>query len=134
MNCARFFGSADIESTRFLSLPLNCTESIRRWRMNAFRQGLNRTGLGGPLDITQNVTCFTPNDDAFLAAGSPEVRGNITALERLIKFHTVVEPLYSNFLADGQTYTTFSNETIRITIRGNDIFVNDAKIINKNVM
>lgn len=102
--------------------------------MNAFRAGLNRTGLGAPLDITQNVTCFTPNDDAFLSADSPEVKLNITDLERLIKFHTIVEPLYSNFLEDGQTYTTFSNETIRITIRDGDIFVNDAKIINKNVM
>lgn len=102
--------------------------------MNAFRQSLNRTGLGAPLDITQNVTCFTPNDAAFLSVDSPEVKANITELERLVKFHVVVEPLYSNFLEDGQTFTTFSNETIRITIRGDDIFVNDAKIINKNVM
>ena len=59
---------------------------------------------------------------------------NITDLERLVKFHTVVEPLYSNFLEDGQTFTTFSNETIRVTVRNGDIFINDAKVINKNVM
>lgn len=102
--------------------------------MTAFRQSLDKTGLGAPLDITQNVTCFTPNDQAFLNAGSPNVTANITELENLIKFHTIVEPLYSNFLQDGQTFTTFSNQTIRISIRDGEIFVNDAKIINKNVM
>lgn len=119
---------------RFLSLPLNCTDSIRRWKMNSFRSSLDRTGLGAPLDITQNVTCFTPNDQAFLSAGSPNVTANITELSNLIKFHIITEPLYSNFLEDGQTFTTYSNETIRITIRDGDIYVNDAKIINKNVM
>lgn len=95
---------------------------------SAFRQSLDKTGLGAPLDITQNVTCFTPNDAAFLQAGSPNATANITDLQNLVKFHTVVEPLYSNFLTDGQTFTTFSNETIRISIRGQDIFVNDAKV------
>ena len=85
--------------------------------MNSFRQSLNRTGLGTPLDITQNVTCFTPNDQAFLSAGSPEISGNITNLEKLVKFHTLIEPVYTNFMEDGATYTTFSNETIRIRIR-----------------
>lgn len=123
-----------VERRRFLSLPLNCTESIRRWNMTSFRQSLNRTGLGAPLDVTQNVTCFTPNDQAFLQAGSPQVTGNITNLDRLVKFHIATQPLYSNFLQDGQEFTTFSNETIRISIRGSDIYVNDARIINKNVM
>lgn len=102
--------------------------------MTSFRSSLNRTGLGAALDITQNVTCFTPNDQAFLQAGSPQVTANITDLNRLVKFHIAVEPLYSNFLRDGQTFTTFSNETIRISIRGTEIYVNDARIINKNVM
>lgn len=102
--------------------------------MTAFRSSLDKTGLGTPLDVTQNVTCFTPNDQAFLQAGSPNVTANITELQRLIKFHIITEPLYSNFLEDGQTFTTFSNETVRITLRDGDIFVNDAKIINKNVM
>lgn len=119
---------------KFLSLPLNCTDSIRRWKMNSYRASLDRTGLGTPLDTTRNVTCFTPNDQAFSQAGNPNVTANITALEHLIKFHTVTEPLYSNFLRDGQTFTTFSNEVIRISVRDGEMFVNDAKIINKNII
>lgn len=96
--------------------------------ISAFRQSLDKTGLGAPLDVTRNVTCFTPDDAAFLQAGSPNATANITDLQGLVLFHTVVEPLYSNFLVDGQTFTTFSNETIRISLRGQDIFVNDAKV------
>lgn len=67
-------------------------------------------------------------------AGSPNVTANITNLEHLVKFIIVTEPLYSNFFEEGQTYTTFSNETIRISIWDGDIFVNDSKIINKDLM
>lgn len=102
--------------------------------MTAFRGSLDRTGLGTPLDQTQNVTCFTPNDQAFLQAGSPNVTANITYLQSLVKFHIITQPLYSNFLEDGQMFETFSNELVRVSLRDGDIYVNDAKIINKNVM
>lgn len=119
---------------RFLALPQNCTDSIRRWNMTGFRGSLDRTGLGAPLDITQNVTCLTPNDNAFLNAGYPNVTYNITQLQDLVKFHTIVEPLYSNLLVDGQTFTTFSNQTVRVSLRDGHIYFNDAQVINKNVM
>lgn len=103
--------------------------------MTAFRSSLDRTGLGTPLDITQNVTCLTPNDNAFLNAGSPNVTANITELQNMIKFHTIIEPLYSSFLVDGQEFTTFSNQTVRVTIDEEGvIFFNDAMVLNKDVM
>lgn len=102
--------------------------------MTAFSNSLTRTGLGTPLDLTPNVTCFTPNDQAFLEAGSPNESANLTVIQDLVKFHIVTEPLYSNFLEDGQVFTTFSNQLVRITLQDGDIFVNDAKIITKNVM
>ena len=95
---------------------------------------LTQPGLGVQVDITQNVTCFAPSDSAFLSAGSPELNLNVTELENAVLFHTVVFPLYTSFLVDGLLVTTFSNDTLRITIRDGDIFVNDAKIINSNIM
>lgn len=102
--------------------------------MTAFRSSLNKTGLGTPLDLTQNVTCFTPNDQAFLQAGRLNVTANITYLQSVVKFHIIPQPLYSNFLEDGQMFETYSNELIRISIIDGEIYANDAKIINKNVM
>jgi uncharacterized surface protein with fasciclin (FAS1) repeats len=117
-----------------LDLPLNCTESISRWNLTGFGGGLSRTGLGSPLDVTKNVTCLGPSDQAFLQAGSPNITANITDLAQLMLFHIVDQPLYTNFLADGQEYTTFSNQTVRISIRDGAIFVNDAKLTHTNVM
>lgn len=102
--------------------------------MFAFRESLDRTGLGAPLDVEQNVTCLTPNDAAFLAAGSPNATASIFDLTSLVQFHVINEPLYSNFLQDGQEYRSINNQTIRVTERDGEIFVNDAKIINSNVM
>ena len=119
---------------RFLDLPLNCTDTISRWNLTGFRGGLDRTGLGSPLDVTKNVTCLGPSDQAFLQAGSPNVTANITDLAQLMLFHIIDQPLYTNFLEDGQDYKTFSNQTVRISIRDGAIFVNDAKLTHTNVM
>lgn len=121
-------------AARFLDLPLNCTNTISRWNLTGFRGGLDRTGLGSPLDVTQNVTCLGPSDQAFLQAGSPNVTANITDLAKLMLFHVIDQPLYTNFLADGQEYMTFSNQTVRISIRDGAIFVNDAELTHTNVM
>ena len=95
---------------------------------------LGRTGLGAPLDVTRNVTCLTPNDDAFLQAGSPNVTASIFDLQQTMLFHIIDQPLYTNFLEDGQEYKTFSNQTVRITVRNGSLFANDAKLIHTNVM
>lgn len=102
--------------------------------MSAFRASLDRTGLGAPLDVDRNVTCLTPNDAAFAAAGSPDVTASIFDLTSLLRSHVIHQPLYSNFLADGQEYLSGSNQTIRISVRNGEIFANDAKIISTNVM
>jgi hypothetical protein len=49
-------------------------------------------------------------------------------------FHTIPEPLYSNFLTDGQTFTSLSNATVRVTFRDGAIFFNDAKLMQANVL
>lgn len=102
--------------------------------MNAFRASLERTGLGAPLDVTQNVTCLTPNDTAYALAGFPNATADIFSLSDLTKLHILTQPLYSNFLEDGQELLTFSNQTVRVRIDGEDIYIGGAKIINPNVM
>ena len=113
---------------------MNRITTISRWNLTSFRGGLDRTGLGSPLDVTQNVTCLGPSDQAFLQAGSPNITDNITDLANLVLFHVIDEPLYTNFLADGQEYKTFSNQTVRISLRDGAIFANDAQLTHTNVM
>ncbi|KIW90082.1 uncharacterized protein Z519_09513 [Cladophialophora bantiana CBS 173.52] len=119
---------------QFLDLPLNCSQTISIWNQTTFADGLRRTGIGPAVDITQNVTCLVPTNEAFVQASPGEFGYNITDLAELILFHTIDEPLYTNFLADGQEYTSFSNQTVRISIIDGSIFVNDAKLIVTNIM
>ena len=51
-----------------------------------------------------------------------------------MRMHTIPQPLYTNFLVDGQEYPSDNNLIIRISIKGNDIYFNDAKVTNSNIM
>jgi uncharacterized surface protein with fasciclin (FAS1) repeats len=86
------------------------------------------------LDHINNVTCLGPSDQAFLQAGSPDSKANVSTLSTALAFHTIPEVLYSNFLQDGQTFTSLTNETIRVTFQDGAIFFNDAKAIQLNTM
>jgi hypothetical protein len=69
-----------------------------------------------------------PNNNAFVNAGHPEINLNDSALA------IAMQVLYTNFLEDGQEYLSDNNLTIRITIRGGDLYFNDAKVTYPNVM
>jgi len=118
----------------FLTLPEVCTETIQKWGLSSLDASLNRTGLSSVLDHINNVTCLGPTDQAFLDAGSPDTKANVSALTSALAFHTIPMPLYSNFLEDGQTFTSLSNDTVRVTFRDGAIYFNDAKVTQLNVL
>lgn len=56
-------------------------------------------------------------------------------MEQLILFHTLTIPIYSSFLTNGMEFTTYSNETVRVTVDDNGtIMINDAIVISTDVM
>lgn len=95
---------------------------------------LNRTGLSSILDHANNVTCLGPSDKAFADAGDPDTKLNESSLSNALMFHTIPQPLYSNFLSDGLTFKSLSNATVRVTLRDGGIYFNDAKLTQANVM
>lgn len=114
---------------------MNCTTTFARFGLNSFLRGLARTGLGFQVDVTQNLTCLAPADSGFLAAGAPENQTNLQDVEQLILFHTLTIPIYSSFLTNGMEFTTYSNETVRVTVDDNGtIMINDAIVISTDVM
>ncbi|KLJ05622.1 hypothetical protein EMPG_09331 [Blastomyces silverae] len=117
-----------------LTLPKVCTETIESQDLTSLTRALKRASLGPVLDTLRNVTCIGPTDDAFEQAGSPDEKADPRDLTKALTFHTLTEPVYTNFLADGQTFTTVSNETIQVTINATGIFFNDAKLIKQNVL
>lgn len=51
-----------------------------------------------------------------------------------MELHTITQPLYTNYLSDGQEYQTDNNVTIRIRIENGEIFFNDALVLQPNIM
>lgn len=48
--------------------------------------------------------------------------------------HTLKEVTYTTFLKDGQILETMGDGTVTVHIKGNDIYFNNAKIVNANVL
>jgi hypothetical protein len=119
---------------RFLTLPNTCTQTIRANGLSSLDASLNRTGLSSVLDHINNVTCLGPSNAAFLAAGSPDTKANVSDLTAALLFHTIPVPLYTNFLVDGQTFQTANNQTVRVSLINGAIFFNDAMVTKPNVM
>ncbi len=77
-------------------------------------------------------TVFAPTDDAFAAL--PE--GTLDALLEdptgdladILLYHVVSGKIMSTDLSDGQTATTLLGKDITVTINGEGVFINDAKV------
>ena len=48
--------------------------------------------------------------------------------------HTVGVPLYTPYLVDGMVVPSLGTMNITITLRGGDIYFNDAKVVQPNVL
>ena len=86
------------------------------------------------LDNSANYTCLGPTNTALASAGHPEINLNDDVLKAAMHLLTIPQVLYTNFLLDGQEYLSDNNLTIRISIRGDDLYFNDAKVTVSNVM
>lgn len=91
-------------------------------------------GLGETLDNTPKLTVFAPTDEAFAAinVGGDTPKDDITkALARHVITNTVG---YSTILEDGQEFETFGGETIKVTVKDGEVWVNNAKVVIANVL
>ncbi|OAX80841.1 hypothetical protein ACJ72_04823, partial [Emergomyces africanus] len=117
-----------------LTLPQVCTNTIESQDLTSLARALKRASLGPVLDALRNVTCIGPTNAAFEQVGSPDEKADPGDLTKALTFHTLTEPVYTNFLKDGQMFRTVSNDTIRVTVNATGIFFNDAKLIKQNVL
>ncbi|EQB57267.1 fasciclin domain-containing protein [Colletotrichum gloeosporioides Cg-14] len=119
-----------------LEAPDVCSTTIKKLSdtLSGLDTALRKVSLWKELDKTPNVTCLGPSTDAFNAAGNPEKTLNNTALTNALLFHTLPEVAYSNFLTDGMKFTSLQNATVTVTVKDNQIWFNDAKVIQPNVL
>ncbi|KAM0266881.1 hypothetical protein ACHAPA_006450 [Fusarium lateritium] len=122
---------------KVLQPPRSCSatvETVKDSRLDALNGALIKADLWPALDASRNVTCLAPSTKAFKDAGNPDVALSKQDLTGALLAHTLDEVAYSNYLRDGQVIGTLNNTEVRVSIRGDDIFFNNAKVIEANVL
>ncbi|KAG5805389.1 hypothetical protein H9Q74_010986 [Fusarium xylarioides] len=117
--------------------PLSCSKTVRAAddkRLTALNGALIKAGLWPALDASKNVTCLAPSTQAFKDAGSPDVELSKEDLGGALLAHTLNEVTYSNYLRDGQVIGTLNKTEVRVRIIDDEIFFNNAKVIEANVL
>ncbi|KAJ0307040.1 hypothetical protein COL5a_009489 [Colletotrichum fioriniae] len=117
-----YFQSVDA----FLEAPTGCSITIKKLSssLSALGDALDKIKLWKQLNKTANIICLGPDTAAFREAGSLQSSlGNEDLRNALL-----------DFLVDGQEFTSMANVTVRVTIKDNEIWFNDAKVISPNVL
>ncbi|KAH7121597.1 FAS1 domain-containing protein [Dactylonectria macrodidyma] len=120
-----------------LSPPKNCSTTIRSFpdlELKSLDDSLIKAQLWPTLDTAYNVTCLAPTTEAFKKAGDPQVTASKDEVSQLLLAHTLGEVTYSNFLTDGQVIGTLNNTKVTVHFKGKDIYFNNAKVIEANVL
>jgi len=121
-----------------LTPPTTCKATINGARLTALDNALTRASLWAALDSTKNITCLGPNNNAFTNAGSPDQNLTSANLSKALLFHTLPQVAYSDYLTDGQEFTSLQNMTVRVKVQGQgkdrQIWFNNAKVIDANVL
>ncbi len=94
-----------------------------------------KTALGNYFDNTRDVTIFAPNNAAFQRIGSAISNMNVDELGRIMKYHVVNGTVaYSSNLPNGTVLKSAQGGSLTITIGGNSLFVNSAKIVQQDLL
>jgi uncharacterized surface protein with fasciclin (FAS1) repeats len=118
----------------FLTIPQNISTTLDELDDTSALGAIAKSGLAsGPLPA--NLTAFIPNNAAFRAIGSALANVPMELLQGILGYHIVEDAvLYSTMLTNGMDITTLTNGTIHVTIDGDDVFVNSAKVVIPNVL
>ena len=95
-------------------------------------------GLVETLQSDGPFTVFAPTNEAFAAlpAGTlesllkPENKDKLTSI---LTYHVVASKVMSSDLSNGQKAKTVEGEPIKVTMNGNGVMINDAKVVEADV-
>jgi uncharacterized surface protein with fasciclin (FAS1) repeats len=118
----------------FLTIPQNISTTLVELDDTSALGAIAQSDLtSGPLPA--NLTAFIPNNEAFQAIGSALGNISIEQLQGILGYHIVGDAVvYSTMLTNGMNITTLAKGDIHVTIDGDDIFVNSAKVVIPNVL
>src|SRR5467141_3903335 len=96
---------------------------------STFASLLNSSNLTSTLDTVPSSTFFLPNNAAWIS------QGNTTASSTTINNHAVQGVVsYLPSFQDGQVLTTASGMTLTVSVKGGQVYINDALIVAPNLI
>lgn len=119
----------------FLTIPQIIPTTLDALNLTSALGAIEKSGVASGSLLTDNVTAFIPNNEAFQAIGSALGNISMTQLAGIVGYHLVPNTVvYSTDIQNGTSLTTASNGTLHITTSNGTIFVNSAKVILANVL
>ncbi|HYW33968.1 MAG TPA: fasciclin domain-containing protein [Balneolaceae bacterium] len=109
-----------------------------RKRVSKFAMALRAADLVQYLQQNALFTVFAPTNSAFDALPAKEFnrlmnRAGKEDLSRIVKYHIVKKPVHQSQLKNGTILPTAEGDSLRITRKNGNIFVNGAKIVKGSV-
>jgi uncharacterized surface protein with fasciclin (FAS1) repeats len=130
----KFTGGVIHVIDNFLAIPQNISTTLVELDDTAALGAMAQSGFASG-SLPANLTAFIPNNDAFKAIGSALGNISMEQLQGILGYHIVGDAVvYSTMLTDGMNLTTLTPGNIHVTIDGDDVFVNSAKVVIPNVL
>ncbi|KAK0611368.1 FAS1 domain-containing protein [Immersiella caudata] len=120
----------------YFSVPENLCNTVEKLKLTIFEALVKCSSLGELLNRRPSITVFVPSNEAFEDAGIVEPDHRFSK-QTGGKIKSLVVPNFLGYtpnLEDGQVLTSMNGTKIRIEIREDGIFVNGAKIVQRDII
>ncbi|CRK36038.1 hypothetical protein BN1708_006896 [Verticillium longisporum] len=118
---------------RVLAIPANVADTATAANLTSLVEAVTKANLAETLTQAESITVFAPNNEAFAALGSLDDISE-EDLQAVLQYHVIAGTVaYSSTLSEG-TVETLTGETVNISIRDGNVFVNDAQVVLADVL
>lgn len=116
-------------------MPRNASTTAQTAGLSTLASALSTAKLVEAVDTTPSVTIFAPTNEAFSALGFDLSTLSAAELGDILKYHVIAGTVgYSSALKDEQDVETLSGDSVKIVKRDGKIFVNEAEVVQANVI
>lgn len=118
-----------------LSIPSDLTGVLGQENLTALAGAVATANLGATLTGLEQLTLFAPNNAAFDKIRDVASTLTVEQLTDVLSYHAVAGAVvYSTDIVDGATVKTVQGGELKLTIRDGSVFVNDAKVVEANIL
>ena len=119
---------------KVLTVPANLSTTAIESNLTSLGGALIRLKLLETLDTAPDLTVFAPNNEAFQKIGSAVANLTDEELTKILTYHIVNGTVAYSSSLENTTVETSPDSEVTISIKGEDVFVNSAKVVVADVL